>query len=225
MTPPGPSTARIAALWAFFLLIWAGCLFGSAGRLDLPFFWAYLGLLIAMLVIAVRIMDRELLRERFAPAPGGHDRHLRWIALPILASELVIAGLDVGRFGWSRPLPPGLRIAALGVVAASLAFAIWALRVNRFFSPVVRIQSERGHHLVTGGPYRFVRHPGYASAVLGWPAGAIALGSWWALLPLLVLAVLLVRRTALEDRYLREQLPGYAEYAARVRYRIVPGVW
>jgi protein-S-isoprenylcysteine O-methyltransferase Ste14 len=96
---------------------------------------------------------------------------------------------------------------------------------NRFFSSVVRIQADRGHTVATGGPYRFVRHPGYAGFIAGSFGAALLLGSRWALLPALLSAVLLVVRTVLEDRTLRAELPGYAEYAARVRHRLLPHVW
>ena len=118
----------------------------------------------------------------------------------------------------SRPL-------ALVGYAAGMALAVCAMAANRFFSPVVRIQHERGHTLVTSGPYRFVRHPGYVGAILASLCGGVALGSWWSLVPLAPFAALFLRRTAVEDRMLRADLDGYAGYAERVRYRLVPGLW
>jgi protein-S-isoprenylcysteine O-methyltransferase Ste14 len=99
------------------------------------------------------------------------------------------------------------------------------MKANRFFSPVVRIQSERGHHLVDSGPYRLVRHPGYAGSLLSCVGGALALGSCWALVPVGALGVLILRRIVVEDRFLKANLEGYAEYSERVRYRLLPGVW
>ncbi len=99
------------------------------------------------------------------------------------------------------------------------------MAVNRFFSSVVRIQKERGHHLVTDGPYRYVRHPGYVGAMISMPASAIALGSWWSLLPATAFSLVVFRRAALEDAFLRDNLDGYNRYMERVRYRLLPGLW
>jgi protein-S-isoprenylcysteine O-methyltransferase Ste14 len=111
------------------------------------------------------------------------------------------------------------------VMIAGYSFSSWALIVNRFFSGTVRIQTERGHHVVTDGPYRIVRHPGYAGGLLGFVMIPFLLDSLWALIPTFLLTVVLVVRTALEDATLQKELPGYAEYAQRTRYRLIPGVW
>jgi protein-S-isoprenylcysteine O-methyltransferase Ste14 len=118
-----------------------------------------------------------------------------------------------------------LRIAALAVFAAGLALFIWAMHVNRFFSSVVRIQQERGHQTVTAGPYRWVRHPGYAGAIPAIVASGMALCSWLATALGTLGVPLLLWRAILEDRTLRAELPGYAEYAQQVRWRLLPGVW
>ena len=107
----------------------------------------------------------------------------------------------------------------------SLGLYSWALAVNPFFSPGVRIQEERGHRVTAGGPYRHVRHPGYLGGIASCAFGSAALGSGWAMLPVGVLALLLVRRTAVEDRFLQKELDGYASYARRVPYRLLPGLW
>ena len=109
--------------------------------------------------------------------------------------------------------------------AAALAVVVWAMAVNRFFSPVVRIQTDRGHHLITSGPYRYVRHPGYAGALLLFLGGGLTLGSWLALLLNLAMIPAMIRRTVIEDRCLWQELDGYAPYAETVRYRLIPGVW
>lgn len=218
------SVSAIALRWSLMLGVFAALLFLPAGRLDLPFFWAHLALHTLMLFWVLRTLDADLLRERHRPAPGGRDRALRVIALPLLAGVLIIAGWDARTADASDP-PAALRIAALIGVAAGVAFAIRAMQANRFFSPVVRIQEERGHTLVTTGPYRFVRHPGYAGAIASWLCTPIALGSWWSLLPLLPMLALVMRRIRIEDPYLLENLPGYADYARKVRWRLLPGVW
>lgn len=205
--------------------ILAGALFGAAGRLDLPFFWAFLGVMVATLTIGMSLMDPDLMRERVRPGAGGVDRHLRFKALPFFLIHLIVAGLDAGRFHWSGLVPAGVQMAALAVVAGSMGLSLWAVRVNRFYSPVVRIQKERGHHLVTAGPYRFLRHPGYAAAMLMMSTSGAALGSWWAIVPLIPMMGLILRRAVIEDRFLHRELEGYAAYAQRVRHRLIPGVW
>lgn len=208
-----------------FEAILAAALFVSAGRWDLPWSWALIGChTIAMMVLMTKI-DPELRSERFRPAPGGKDRWLRLIGTPLLLAHLVIAGLDVGRFHWSDTVPVPLRAAALVTYVLGLSWSVWAMIVNRFFAPVVRIQAERGHHLIDTGPYRRMRHPGYAGMVLSTISGGLVLGSWWSLAPVALMLLLVLRRVVLEDRFLHEELGGYPAYADRVRYRLVPGVW
>ena len=179
----------------------------------------------ALMLAVVRTIEPDLLRERFRPGPGGKDRGLRWRLVPFLLAQLIVAGLDVGRFGWSGPVPQAVHGIGLLCFLSGLGLATRAMAVNRFFSPVVRIQVERGHRLITEGPYRLVRHPGYAGMLLSFPGTGLMLGSWWSLLPIFPVLLLILRRTMLEDRYLRQHLDGYGSYAERVRYRLLPGVW
>jgi protein-S-isoprenylcysteine O-methyltransferase Ste14 len=136
----------------------------------------------------------------------------------------VIAGLEV-RFGWTTGMALPVHIAGLLASVLGYAIFVWAMAANAFFTEGVRIQEERGHTVATGGPYRFVRHPGYAGAILGIVAAPFLLGSWWALVPAALAAGGYVLRTAWEDRTLQDELPGYREYAQRTRYRLVPGIW
>lgn len=198
--------------------------FTSAGRLDLPFVWGVLGVLGVLCVATALTIDRTLVRERVAPGPGSRDRITRPLGGALLIAHWVLAGLDAGRFRWSL-IPEDVRLAGLLGYAAAMTVLFWAVTANPFYSSVVRVQADRGHHTVAAGPYRFVRHPGYAATLAGAAAGGLALGSWLAMVPLAVLAVLFVRRTLLEDRMLREELPGYAEYARRVRFRLIAGVF
>jgi protein-S-isoprenylcysteine O-methyltransferase Ste14 len=124
---------------------------------------------------------------------------------------------------WSVPVI--VQAGALLSYAAGMGLSIWAMVANRFFSPVVRIQSERGHHVVRSGPYHALRHPGYTGVIIAALCGGIALGSWRSLVPMVPLVAVFLHRSALEDRFLREGLVGYADYAQRVRYRLVPGLW
>lgn len=134
------------------------------------------------------------------------------------------AGLDA-RFGWSPGVSLPVEIVALAIILAGYGLASYALVENRFFSGMVRIQSERDHRVVSSGPYRWMRHPGYAGAALMYLATPLFLDSWWAFLPAVLLTTILVIRTVLEDRTLQEELDGYREYAEQVRYRLLPGVW
>jgi protein-S-isoprenylcysteine O-methyltransferase Ste14 len=137
---------------------------------------------------------------------------------------LLLAGLDE-RFGWSTAFGWPVKILALALLLAGYALSSYALIENRFFSSEVRIQAERGHHAVSSGPYRWVRHPGYAGGLLTYIATPLLLDTPWAFLPTALVIVLTVVRTALEDRTLQAELAGYREYAGRVRYRLLPGVW
>lgn len=137
---------------------------------------------------------------------------------------VVVAGLD-HRYHWSPEFPPWLNVIGLVLIAFGYAFAAWALAENRFFSVVVRIQTERGHVVCDTGPYRLVRHPGYAGNLLALFGILLALSSVWALIPLAVAALITVIRTVLEDRTLQEELPGYRDYARRVRSRLIPGIY
>jgi len=209
-----------------FLGMLIGLLFGSAGRWDLPFFWAYVGVNAALWLVGFFMADPALQQERWHPAVRNREFWLIvLVGLPLYLAHLIIAGLDAGRFHWSDHVSRGAQIVGLPVLAASWGLAAWAVVVNRFFSPVVRIQTERGHELITAGPYRYVRHPGYAGVIVGFLSGPVVLGSWWALAPTIPLVLLILRRAITEDRFLRAELIGYADYAKRVRYRLVPGVW
>ena len=193
--------------------------------------WLYLGTLLAgQLATAwtLALGDAALLRERSAAASGqgtvAWDRRLAPLtALGPLACGLV-AGLAV-RFGWEPRFTPAAEAAGIALYGAGLLLGLWAMTSNPFFTPVVRIRPQHGHTVVTGGPYRFVRHPGTAGALVADLAGPLILGSPWAIVPAAAVAGLILLRMMLEDRALRADLPGYADYAGRVRRRLVPGVW
>ncbi len=207
-----------------YILTAGACLFLSAGRADLPFFWAYLIVLAALFAASFLFIDPELTKERLRPGGRKPGRALSLLIVPSLA-HWIVAGLDAGRYRWTPPLYPTLQLLALLLVAASFALSVWAMHVNRFFSSVVRIQTERGHTVVTNGPYAWIRHPGYAATLLHVLVSGPALGSLVAILPHLLLVPFLAYRIVTEDRVLRRELPGYADYAERVRYRVLPGIW
>src|SRR4029450_303940 len=151
----------ILALLAFEAVL-AVLLFGSAGRLDLPWFWALLAIHASVVFVGGLLMGPSLPRDRLRPGPGARDPYFRAIVTPLVLLQLVIAGLDAGRYHWSGHFPASVHAAGLVASTAGLVLCIWAMTSNPFFSSVIRIQTDRGHHLVTAGPYRFLRHPGYA---------------------------------------------------------------
>jgi protein-S-isoprenylcysteine O-methyltransferase Ste14 len=146
------------------------------------------------------------------------------MAVSVVFPLVIVAGLD-HRYDWSPAFPPWLVGTGFLLIALGYAFAAWALAENRFFSSVVRIQTERGHEVCDSGPYGFVRHPGYAGNIPPLFGIVLALGSVWTLIPAAVALVVTVIRTELEDRALQNELPGYRDYAQRVRYRLIPGIY
>jgi len=203
-------------------------LFLSAGRLDWPAAWVFLGLyVLVILTLGVWAMRKnpEAVNERGKMENmKSWDKTLMTIYTVMLFVLFAVAGLDAGRFGWSV-MPIALQIVGFVGLILAMAVTYWAMATNPFLSTIVRIQDDRGHYVVTSGPYRYVRHPMYAAIFLMWPGIALQLGSWWALIPAAVIVIVFVIRTALEDRTLQAELPGYTAYAQRVRYRLVPGVW
>jgi protein-S-isoprenylcysteine O-methyltransferase Ste14 len=199
--------------------------FLCAGTMHLPMLWSYLAVFAAVTCVAAFTVDPELLKERSDPADIGLDSFSgKGISVLFLAT-VALAALDVGRFHWTRSIVHSTQTIALAFVALFLSLQTWAMAVNPFFSSAIRLQTERGHRVVTHGPYRVIRHPGYFAMVFNMPATAIALGSYVALIPAILCSFIVLRRTLREDRFLREELPGYPAYVMMVRYRLFPGLW
>ena len=208
------------------LLVIAAILFILSGRLDWVWAWVYLGVGVCILVINFFILSPELIAER-GKIRNGVKSWDRWLSLIIAITSFgvyIMAALDV-RFGWSPQLPLALHLTALALFLLGQGLFSWAMASNKFFSGAVRIQIERGHTVANGGPYRYVRHPGYVGMIITLLAISLLLGSLWALIPAGLAACLLIIRTVLEDRTLLDELRGYKEYAKRTRYRLLPGVW
>ncbi len=211
-------------------ILFGALLLGAAGRLDWSRAWLFLGITLIGEVISATVLtvvNPEVLNQRGTLMRPGTKRFEK-IILPMwlvaaYASALV-AGLDAGRFRWSA-LPAGLIPVGIVLIVTGYVIGTWAMAVNPFFEPTVRIQIERGHRPITTGPYRVVRHPGYLGAMLGGLATPLILGSAWMLIPVGVSVLLFVVRAALEDRTLEQELTGYANYMRRTRYRLLPGVW
>lgn len=201
-----------------------GGVLALAGSLTDPWLWMYLGVLGVAAGYGVLLLDEDVAQERFHPPSAGADAiALRFVQLTALA-HLVVGALDGGR--WHVfPVSPTVRTIALAGLAASAALVFNAMHTNRFFSSVVRIQHDRGHHVVDSGVYSRVRHPGYAGMIFLAPFSGLALGSWAAFAIAAIYSLLIMRRVVFEDAFLKANLPGYRDYAERVRYRLLPGLF
>jgi protein-S-isoprenylcysteine O-methyltransferase Ste14 len=213
----------------FLVLIQAVALFGAAWRLGWVEGWVFIGLYLAFIALnGVWMLPRhaELAAERAQVKENakGWDKVIGLLNGVFGPAILLVAGFDE-RWGWSPRLAVAVQVAAFVVVALGDVLFAWAMASNKFFSSVVRIQQDRGHTVQTGGPYRFVRHPGYVGMIVPTLAAPLALGSLWALIPAALMSAVIVVRTALEDRTLQAELVGYEEYARQTRYRLLPGVW
>lgn len=237
---PGPRPA--ASAWAFtsrqvlrfiiYLCSAPAVLFLAAGRLNWGMGWVYVALALGGSLLSRALVARthpDLLLERAQAAERQGVKAWDRILVPLAAlvgplATLFVVGLD-DRFRWTGSVPRGVVVLGIVMLAAGYAWSAWAMTCNRFFSAHVRIQADRGHTVVSHGPYRMMRHPGYAGGVLADLSVPLMLSSLWGLVPALLTVAVLVVRTALEDRTLQDELPGYREYAGSVRYRLLPGIW
>ncbi len=211
------------------IVVMGVALFWSAGTLNWWPAWAALAVMALWSAgTAAVILQRnpDLLAERLGPRKGAKSWDLAIMSTLglIQLARYIVAGLD-HRFGWSGDFPLLAQIIALIAGGLGYALMVWSTAVNAFFSQIVRIQKEKGHKVVTSGPYRYVRHPGYLGALIFELTIGILLGSWWVFGISLFGAFLLVLRTSLEDRTLLNELAGYSEYARKVRYRLITGIW
>jgi protein-S-isoprenylcysteine O-methyltransferase Ste14 len=218
-----PVSAYIQA--ALFVVLNAVALFAAAGTVKIVGFWVYVAIFAAVMVASFALLDPGLLRERMRPGGQRPPLALRLFTV-VLLLHWIVAGLDRGHFHWSDDVPAWLQAVGLIGVAGGYALCFWAMRENRFFSSVVRIQTDRGQHVISSGPYAVIRHPGYLAGILIIAASGIALGSWLAAVFLVLLSLpFLLYRAITEDRILQVELQGYKDYAARVRWRLLPGIW
>lgn len=216
---------RISGVVAF-IIITALILFVAAGTIRWYYAWLYLAATVLSVIINAIFMPNDLIAERGRKQENVEkwDPILsRLLTVPWVLSFL-IAGLDV-RWGWSPLLSAGWHWGGLVFYLLGNFLVLWAMTVNHFFSTAVRLQFERGQTVCSEGPYRYVRHPGYVGMIVFNLATPIALGSLWALVPTLLTVALFAVRTGLEDQTLLKKLPGYQQYAARTKYRLIPGLW
>jgi protein-S-isoprenylcysteine O-methyltransferase Ste14 len=213
---------RVTARWASLSAALGALLFFAAGTIEIRGLRTYLLVFSGLLLATMLAARPDLVEERFHPAEGKLDAGGSLATGFLFLVTLTAAALDVGRLHVSDTVPQAIRMASLVTFALATLTQAWAMAVNPFFSPVVRIQSERGPHLVTDGPYRIIRHPGYLAMLISVPASALAIGSSLALVPAMAFSGVIVHRTRLEDRFLHAHLAGYAEYGNRVPYKLVP---
>ena len=225
---PWKSLVRLLILVPLMLAV----LLISAGSWTWWEAWAYtltgtLVLLGSRIYIIRKHPDLALERSRAHELEDVKDWDKILMPLTALVGPFVswiVAGFD-HRLGWTPDLPNWIQIAALILIQLGSLLGTWAMIVNRFFSSQVRIQTERGQTVVREGPYRYVRHPGYAGGLLSWLAAPVFFSSWWVAVPAFLVICASLLRTALEDRVLQEELPGYQDYARQVKYRLIPGIW
>jgi protein-S-isoprenylcysteine O-methyltransferase Ste14 len=223
-----PVLLRILQLLVL-VLIQAGLLFVSAGTVNWSAGWWYIGLYVLMLAGASFVLfphRKDVIEERSKGTKGGKPWDLWLTRLMIIPSLglLVLAGLDQ-RWNWTPPMPLWIRLLGGFLFIVGYALVLWAMYTNKYFSQVVRIQKERDHRAVTGGPYRIVRHPGYLGMTISLLGAVFVLDSIYGLACFILYLIVIVIRTALEDQTLRTELPGYAEYVTRTKSRLIPGLW
>lgn len=210
-------------------LLLMALLFVPAGTLNWTEAWIFLLLyfsIVSGVLLWLKNKSPGLLKERTAQKKDykSWDKAIMMTYTLLLIAFLVLTGLDSKRFGWSN-VPPAVKVLGFLGYLPALGFAFWAMLENAFASNVVRIQEDRGHQVCTTGPYRFVRHPMYVGVILAIVCIPLSLGSYYALILSGLMVFLFILRTSLEDKTLQEELPGYKEYAQKVRYRLFPGIW
>ncbi|MBR0844041.1 isoprenylcysteine carboxylmethyltransferase family protein [Bradyrhizobium liaoningense] len=222
--------ARLLLQNTIFVVGMGALLFASAGTLHWPSAWvllltsALLGPLCGWWLYRI---DPALLAERLRPVlqrdQPTADKLFMTVFVVAMLAWLALIGID--RRFQSSDVPAALQALGLVLFLASTLFTMWVFRENSFAAPVVKLQAERAQHVISTGPYAHVRHPMYGGMILFFTGMPLLLGSWWGLAMVPLFLVLFAVRIGIEERTLREGLPGYADYAARVRYRLLPGVW
>lgn len=213
---------KTLARWAAITLAIAALLFLAAGTTHILAIRVYIAIFSFFQLLAMLLVDSGLARERVQPSAKGTKSSLRSASGFLFLLTLAVSAFDVGRLHLGRGMPLEVRVSAFALFFIAMSLQTWAMAVNPFFSPEIRLQSERGHRVIASGPYQLLRHPGYLAMLLAVPASAVAIGSWLGLLSAAAFDLVILRRTYLEDRFLRENLPGYREYARSVPGGLLP---
>ena len=217
---------RIVEVLLTMLAGWA-IIFASAGTLRFPAAWAFAILQFVIFLIAGIFVIRqnpEIINQRGkVEVEKKWDKQFMWLYVPQMFLMPLVAGLDY-RFGWST-VPVWLQLASFLMLIPAMILPYWAMYVNNYLIVTVRLQEERGHQVCTSGPYRIVRHPMYTGAMMSFLFTPLALGSGWALIPGGIAIAAMTFRTAMEDKLLQAELPGYKAYSEQTKYRLLPGIW
>lgn len=227
--PYGINRVRLVLRLACLPVVIALLMFLPAGTWAWPRGWLFilvlLGVISAVFVFLHRVNPEVIVaRSSFHEGTKGWDKILLSIYFPAMAAVVLVAALDDGRFHWF-PVPWWVCLVGYALLLVGIGIVTWAESVNKFFEVTVRIQTDRGHAVIDTGPYAVARHPGYVGGILHAAGIALSLGSLWALIPAGIASLVLIVRTQWEDQTLQVQLNGYSEYAKRVRYKLIPGVW
>jgi protein-S-isoprenylcysteine O-methyltransferase Ste14 len=227
---PNQAAVKMLASFLATLLLSGVLIFGGAGRITWALGWTFLIAWIVpklLFLVLLRLRDPNLLVERATRHHNTqpYDRILLPVYFVFAFGTFLVASLDGGRIRWSGDVPVVWIILAYIFYLFGNSLAGWAMASNPFFSSESRLQRDRNQKVARGGPYRVIRHPAYSAAMLLWLATGPMLASWWAVLPGFLTGAMMVIRTVFEDRMLQAELPGYAAYANKIRYRLLPGIW
>ena len=216
---------KAAAISILICAASAAFVFFLAGTFELPFFWAVFIIQAIVSVISIYTLEPNLLKERLKPEGVDQDKYGRLIVTVLYLFSIIIPALDIGRFHFSDNIPLSGQI--IGIVLNILGWAgiVWAMRINMYFSSAIRLQPDRNQQVITTGPYRIIRHPGYSFAALGFVGQTLMMGSWLGFLPIVLMIVDFIYRSLLAEKILVDGLPGYKAYMARVKSRWVPGLF
>ncbi len=210
----------------FFDILMGLCLFIPAGTVRWFYAWFYYILILVSHISGLFWLPLDLIAERAGQKTNTEkwDRIITSLVVFSFMAIYIVSGLDQ-RWQWSGNMKVAVHLVGILLFLIGSGLELWAITANRFFSSEVRIQFDRGHTVCSSGPYRYIRHPGYAGIMVYFAASPLVLGSWWALIPAAILVIFMVIRTILEDRTLHAKLLGCKEYAAKVRFRLLPGIW
>jgi protein-S-isoprenylcysteine O-methyltransferase Ste14 len=221
---------RIVARFIFGLLFFGGAFFGTAGTFNWPEAWIYLFIQYSLSIYIVLWLKKNnpaLLKDRMTymkKTSKGWDKAITIASFPFMIALLVIPGFDAVRYQWSYVSTP-VKVVSFLIIFASFLVFFRVMKENPFLSRVIEVQKERDHKVITTGPYRIIRHPMNAGVIPLFFCIPLALGSLYAIVPAIFFLIIIVIRTHLEDKTLHKELEGYAEYAQKTKYKLVPGIW